>query len=276
MAAGFAQSTNALGGDRPSLGIATLAWLVLGFLLLPSLVVIPMSFSDHAIMMFPPDRFSFLLYRLYFSTASWIQPTIESAKVAGLTIVLSLFFGSTASYGIVRGKFPGKQALLVFLLSPMFVPLIVVGLGFYIYFTTIGLRGTTLGLVAAHTAYVTPYVIVVLMASLRGVDPQLENAARTMGAGRIYTFRRVTLPLIRPGLVSAGLFGFLLSFDELIMGIFLTSADTKTLPVKMYESILYEVSPVLSAVSTLLTVVALVLCFVVIGFQRKQGGNDRQ
>jgi ABC-type spermidine/putrescine transport system permease subunit II len=111
------------------------------------------------------------------------------------------------------------------------------------------------------------------MAALRNVDPNLELAARTMGASRIYVFRRVTLPLIKPGLVSAGLFGFLLSFDELVIGLFLADFDTKTLPVKMWENIIFEVSPVLAAVSTLLTALAFGLSLFVVAVQSRSADN---
>ena len=156
------------------------------------------------------------------------------------------------------------------LLTPMFVPAIIVSLAFYIYFALLGLQGTELALSLAHTAYVTPYTIVVLTAALRNVDPNLELAARTMGASRVTILRRVTLPLIAPGMVSAALFGFLLSFDELVIGLFLADLDTKTLPVKMWENIIYEVSPVIAAVSTLLTAIAFALSVFVAAAQRKQ------
>ncbi|MFC7399084.1 ABC transporter permease [Chelatococcus sp. GCM10030263] len=261
-------------GGRPSLGTAAAAWFVLLFLVAPSLVVIPMSFASEDILVFPPRRYSFYLYEKFFFTSDWVATSLLSARIAIVATILALVLGSAAAYGLVRGTFPGRQVVTLFLLSPMFVPLVVVALAFYIYFATLRLQGTELAFILAHTAYVTPYVIVVLMAALRNVDPNLEQAARTMGAGRFYTFRRVTLPLIKPGLISAGLFGFLLSFDELVIGLFLADFDTKTLPVKMWENIIFEVSPVLAAVSTLLTALAFGLSLFVVAAQtRTQNGS---
>ncbi|MHA7776099.1 ABC transporter permease [Roseibium sp. M-1] len=261
---------DALGGFRPSLPLVVFAWLILAFLLMPSLIVIPMSFGGENELYFPPRQFSLFLYEQYFTGTSWMRATLQSLIVAVFSSALSLFFGATAAYGISRSHFPGKKLLTFLLLSPMFVPLIVVALGMYIYFATIGLQGTTIGLIAAHTIYVTPFVIVMLLTTLRDVDPVLERAAYTMGAGRIYTFWTVTLPLMKNGLVSSALFALLLSFDELILAVFLTSISTKTLPVRMYDSIVVEISPVLAAISTLLTIIALVVgIIVVMGQSRK-------
>jgi ABC-type spermidine/putrescine transport system permease subunit II len=267
-AAANVSGNETLGGGPPSLGLSTVAWLVLLFLVAPSLVVIPMSFGDANILLFPPRSFSLRLYEEFFFTSDWVKTSLLSARVALAATILGLVLGSAAAYGLVRAKFRGKGALTIALLTPMFVPAIVVALAFYIYFALIGLQGTETALILAHTAYITPYMIVVLTAALRSVDPNLELAARTMGASRIYIFRKVTLPLIKPGLISAGLFGFLLSFDELVIGLFLADLDTKTLPVKMWENIIYEVSPVIAAVSTLLTILAFGLSIFVAAAQR--------
>jgi putative spermidine/putrescine transport system permease protein len=264
-----------LGGGPPSVGISTLAWIVLLFLLAPSLIVIPMSLSDANVLVFPPHSYSFRLYHDFFFTSDWVSSTLMSIRVAFGAMVLSLILGATAAYGLVRSRFRGKQVLTLFLLSPMFVPSVVLALAFYLYFARLGLQGTQVGLVLSYTAYVTPYTIVVLTAALRNVDPNLELAARTMGAGRLYIFRRVTLPLMKTGLASAALFAFLLAFDELVIALFLTDFDTKTLPVKMWENIIYEVSPVIAAVSTLLTVLAFALSVFIASTQRKSSEQSR-
>lgn len=256
---------------KPSAGIAIVAWFVLFFLILPSIVVVPMSFGSDDILLFPPREYSVYLYHKFFTEAEWVASTWQSVKVGVLSTALSLMLGSAAAYGLVRGDFPGRQLILMFFLAPLFIPLVILALGFYIFFIVIGLKGSTFALVVAHVVYVAPFVIVVISASLAAVDPVLERAAMTMGASRFYVFRRVTLPLIRPGLLTAGLFGFLLSFDELIIAIFVTDPETKTLPVKMYESLLYEVSPILAAISTILTVVALVVCVAALGLRRDIG-----
>lgn len=249
-----------LGGLPLSKGTVATAWLMFFFLILPSLIIIPMSFGDLNEIYFPPRSLSLFLYKQYFFESVWMATTIQSFKVATVSTVLGMFFGATSAFGIVRATFRGKKLFGALLLSPLFVPHIVIALGLYIYFASLGLQGTTLGLILGHTLFVTPFVMVVVMGALRGVDPNLESAAKIMGAGRIYTFWRVTLPLLKPALIAGGLFAFLMSFDELIISFFLAGFGTQTLPVKMYDSIVLEISPVLSAISVLLTLLAFVIC----------------
>jgi putative spermidine/putrescine transport system permease protein len=255
---------NLTGGDRSGLrptpfSIAS-AWVVYVFLIMPSLIVIPMSFGDKEEFQFPPDGISFYLYRQFFFESSWMDTTIQSFQVATISTAIALMFGISAAYGIVRGNFPGKQVLTLFLLSPILVPVIVVALGLYLYLSSFGIVGTTFGLVLGHVLHTTPFVIVMAMAGLKHVDPNLEAAARVMGAGQLYTLLRVTLPLLKPTIVAGALFAFLISFDEVVISYFISSTRTETLPVKMYSSIQWEISPVLAAISTLLTLLSLVVC----------------
>ena len=260
---------SALGSLPLSKGTVTVAWLVFLFLIMPTFVIIPMSFGDRYEIYFPPRSLSLFLYKQYFFEDIWMETTIQSFKVAVASMLLGLFFGTTAAYGIVRAKFRGSRLLGILLLSPIFVPVIVIALGLYIYFAVLGIQGTTTSIILGHAVFVTPFVMVLTMASLRGVDPNLEAAARIMGAGPVYVFRRVTLPLMKPALVAASLFAFLMSFDELIIAWFVSGAGTHTLPVKMYDSIIFEISPVLSAVSVLLTVLAFVICVTITSLRRK-------
>ena len=257
-------------GWRPSKANTIVAWLVFAFLILPSFVVIPMSFGDTDEFMFPPQGLSTYLYEKYFFDGNWMETTRQSFVVAVLSTLTCLFFGVTAAYGVVRGNFPGKRFVTMFLLTPMFVPLIVIALGLYVYFATLGLSGTTFSIVVGHTLHGTPFVIILCMAALRHVDPNLEAAARVMGAGRVYTLVRVTLPLLKPALVASALFAFLISFDEVVIAWFLTTVYTQTLPVKMYSSIQWEISPVLAAVSSLLTLLAFVICVAGVLVQRDE------
>ena len=250
----------ALGGAPLSRGTVWTAWGVFFFLIAPSLIIIPMSFGDKNEIYFPPRSISLFLYNEYFFESVWMATTIQSFKVATISTVLGMFFGATAAYGVVRATFRGKKLFGALLLSPLFVPNIVVALGLYIYFASLGFQGTTISLILGHTLFVTPFVMVVVMGALRGVDPNLEAAAKVMGAGRIYTFWRVTLPLLKPALIAGGLFAFLMSFDELVISFFLSGFGTQTLPVKMYDSIVLEISPVLSAISVLLTLLAFFIC----------------
>lgn len=245
-----------------------LAALVYAFLLAPSLLVIPISFGSDDQIAFPPHGLSLRLYEQFFSSPSWTLPMLQSLKIAALTTVLSLLVAVPAAYGMVRHEFPGKQVLVVLLMSPVAIPVIVIALGLYLYLSLLGLTGTVLGLVVAHTVYVSPFVIVTVAAGVRKLDERLEFAATMMGASRRTVFRSVVLPQLGPSVLAGALFAFLISFDEVVLSWFLTGANTATLPVKMYSAIQWEISPVIAAVSTLLTILSFVACSVAAAFQR--------
>ncbi len=236
-----------------------MAWLVYAMLLAPSLIIIPLSFGNDQEIVFPPQHYSMTLYWEYFFTSNWIATTLQSLRVAALSTLLASIAGFLAAYALVRMAFPGKRLVNLVLLSPIMVPAVVVALGSYLYFSTVGIA-PTVGLVLAHAIHITPFIIVTTMAGLRQVDPVLERAATIMGAGRLRTLFRVTLPLVMPSLAAGALFAFLISFDEVVIAYFVTGPETQTLPVKMYSSIQWEISPVIAAISTLLTLLSLLVC----------------
>jgi putative spermidine/putrescine transport system permease protein len=245
-----------------------LAGLVYIFLLVPSLIVIPVSFGTQHEIRFPPRQFSFELYQLFFSSPGWTGPLLQSAKIALITMVLALVTAVPAAYGIVRYEFPGKKAITLLMMSPLVIPAIVMALGLYLYFSFLHVTGTTFALVAGHTIYVTPFVIVMVAAGVHKLDPNLEFGATLMGAGRYRMFATVVLPQLIPSILAGGLFAFLISFDEVVISWFLVSATTTTLPVKMYSSIQWEISPVIAAVATMLTVLSFVVCMLTAALQR--------
>lgn len=245
------------------------AWAIYIFLMLPSFIVVPMSFGNKYEVMFPPDTVSTFLYGQYFNESNWMAATFMSFRVAIGSTIISLLLGVPAAYGLVRGNYPGKRFVTLFLLSPILVPIIVIALGLYLYYSSLGIAGTDLVVILSHAMYTTPFVIVTCMAGLRHVDPNLEVAATIMGSGTLQTFWKVTLPLLKPAMFAGGLFAFLMSFDEVVIAYFIASAGNMTLPVKMFSSIQWEVSPVIAAVSTLLTVLSLVICLFGASLQRK-------
>ena len=239
------------------------AWCVYVLLALPSLIIIPMSFSSSDELIFPPRALSLHLYETYFFESNWMAATMESLEVATGTVALALLLGVGAAYGLARSEFPGKRLVAMLLLSPAFVPAIVLGLGLYLYLGVAHLSGTTVGLIISHSLVAIPFVILTTLAGLRHVDRNLEVAASVMGAGRLLVLRRVTLPLLRPTIMAAALFAFLVSFDEVVISYFIAGVRTQTLPVKMYSAIHWEISAVLAAVSTLLTLLSLGICVAV-------------
>ncbi len=240
------------------------AWFCYLFLIMPSLIVIPISFGERTAVEFPPPRFSLDLYHQYFFEGEWMAATGLSLRVALGATAISVVAGILAAYALVRCEFPAKKLVGIILLSPILVPIIAVALGLYLYFNALNIRGSELSLILAHSVITTPFVIVTATAGLRHIDANLERAATVMGAGRWRTLTRVTLPLLKPAIVAGALFAFLLSFDEVVIAWFVAKTASPTLPVAMYSSIQWSgVSPVLAAISTLLTVLSVAVCLIV-------------
>jgi putative spermidine/putrescine transport system permease protein len=241
---------------RPSLG-RPLLWaycsLALVFLCAPILIVVVVSFNSSEFIQFPPRAFSLRWYENYFGSRQWIEPTLLSLRIAFVTMVLSTLLGSAAAIGLTRGRFRGRRALEFFFVSPKVMPTIV------LLFARFKLVGQPLALYLAHTVVATPLVIVIVSAALKTTDSAIELAARSLGAGYFRTLWHVTLPTILPSMVSGAAFAFLLSFDEVVLAIFLGGPTTTTLPKRMWESVRYEIDPTLTAISTLLVIVPIVI-----------------
>lgn len=255
-----------LTGWRIALGLAVT--LILLFLLLPSLITVAISFGGANQIVFPPREFSLRLFHRFFTEEGWVSSTWLSFRVAILSTALVLALGVPAAYALTRGSFPGRRFLALFLLSPIMVPHVAVALALYIYFSAIDLNQGELRLIAAHSIVTLPFVIMTASAGLRHIDPALERAATVMGASRFTVLRRVTLPLLMPSVITAGLFAFLISFDEIVISWFVARPGDTTLPVRMFSSIQFEVSPVLAAISTMLTALSVVICVAVAAMQK--------
>lgn len=239
--------------------LAALCYL---FLLMPIVVVVPIAFGPANELSFPPSEFSTELFRQFLTSPSWTTPLLQSVKVAILSTVIVLLVGVPAGFGIARHDFPGKVLISGTMLSSLIIPTIVTALGLYLYFAWLRISGTTLALVLGHAVYTMPYVIVMIVAGVQKLDRNLEFGAQLMGAGRLHMLRTVVLPQLVPSLVGAALFAFLISFDEVVISWFLSGPDTATLPVKMYSAIRWEISPVIAAVSAMLTFISFVICMV--------------
>jgi putative spermidine/putrescine transport system permease protein len=244
-----------------ALGVATVVFLV-G----PMLVVVPMSFTEARILSWPPQGFSTQWYARMLEDAQWSRGFVNSIQVALLTAVLSTVLGTLAAIGLVRGRFPGKGIANALILSPLIVPVIIIAIGFFAFFSVTRLAGSLPGLVLAHTALAVPFVVINVGTVLRTMDRNLEMAAASLGANPARTFRWVTFPIILPGVVAGALFAFITSWDEVVVSIFMTSTRFRTLPVEMWEQVRQVVDPTVAAVATLVMVVTttvLVFVFVV-------------
>jgi putative spermidine/putrescine transport system permease protein len=220
------------------------------FLMLPLVVVFPLSLSSAPYLQFPPPGFSLRWYASYFGDPVWIDATIRSLVIAATTTLGSLLVGMPLAFSLVRGRFLGRVLLDRLAIAPMIVPAIIISVAVYGIFAKLRLIGAWYGIALAHTILALPFVVIVLGAGLRGLDESLEQAALGLGASRWQAVRRVTLPEIRPSIVTAAVLAFITSFDELVVAMFLAGSQM-TLPKKMFDNIRMEIDPTIAAVSVL-------------------------
>ena len=235
--------------DRMLRGVGA---LVVAFIVLPVVVVIPLSFSDAQYLAFPPPAYSVRWYREVLASDAWLRAGITSLQVALATMVAATGLGTLAALGLVRHRFPGRALMSAFLVSPMVVPFIITGIALYFALGRVGLAGTVPGLIIAHTVLALPRAAVVMTSVLRRADVLLEHAAMTLGARPAAAFFLVTVPLVLPGIVAAAVITFLASFDEIIVTLFVGGPHATTLPKRMWDSLLNDLTPGLAVVSTVL------------------------
>lgn len=233
--------------------------LIMAFLVLPTLIVIPMSFSASQYLEFPPREWSLRWYRNYFGSPAWMQATATSLKVAVLTSVLATPLGTLAAYGLHTGRWRGSNTVSLLLLTPLVVPGILVAIGVFYAFVQIKLVNSMLGLVLAHSMLAIPVVTLVVGAALKSFDPQQEMVARSLGAPRWQAFWLVTLPQIRFSVISSAVLAFLTSFDEIIVALFIAGGDHSTLTRNMFNALRDQIDPTIAAISTLIIAVTSVL-----------------
>jgi len=255
-------------------GVAALAWLGYAFLLLPSLIIVPISFGGGQELQFPPESFSLELFRRFFADAAWWQAAVKSLVVASATTVISLAVALPGAYALARTRFRGRRLIEMLAVAPMLVPVVVLGLGMYMHLSALSMVDSLAGVALAHAVVVLPFMMVAIGSGLRQTDQALETVAMLMGAGPLRIFIEVVLPQIRPSVLVGVLFAFLISFDEVVVSYFITGPASTTLPVKMYSAIRWEVSPVLAAVSTLLTGLSLAMCLMIMRLQPPQPRAD--
>jgi putative spermidine/putrescine transport system permease protein len=237
-----------------------LACLVYAYLVVPSLVVMPISLSEAGEFTLDKARLSLNLFRQFFGSEAWLAALWNSLQVATAASVLATLIGIPAAYAFARGRFLGRSTVQMLVISPMFVPVIVIALGLYFLAAATGQQGRFSTLVLAHAMYGLPFVVMLVLSGMTHVDPALEKAAMLMGASPARVFLQVVLPQLKIPIFAGFLFAFLASFDEVVIAWFLNGPATITLPVKMYSSIMWENTPVIAAVSTMLTLLSFAVC----------------
>jgi putative spermidine/putrescine transport system permease protein len=252
------------GAAETGLGWGLRSWITVVVILLvaPTAIVIPMSFSASSTFTFPPQNWSLHWYEEFFQSPAWMSSLLTSFEVGVLAAVLATILGLAAALGLDRAKFRGKGWIRSLMMAPLIMPRIVVAVAIYAVFLRWQLAGSVPGFVLAHTVLGIPFVLISVTTRLAGYDRTVETAAASLGAGRITTFRRITLPLLLPGVASGFAFAFVASLDEVVMALFLQSPHLRTLPVQMYDSITLEIDPTIAAASSLLVVVTSALLLI--------------
>lgn len=242
--------------------IRVISFLICLFLIVPVFVIIPMSFGASAYLEFPPRGFSMQWYKEFFGDSKWVASLLYSLRVAIFSTLFSLILGVTVAEGLTRCNFKGKAILQQIYQLPMIIPVIVTAIALYRFETELGLRGSTTGLILAHTLVGLPYVVSTVYSRRVSLDPNLANASQNLGASPVYTMLHITLPLIKPALLSGGLFAFATSFDELVISMFLCSTRNSTLPKKIWDGVRSEVDPTITSIASILIIVVTIIMIV--------------
>lgn len=241
---------------------------VAGVLLLtPIAIVIVLSFGDQSALKFPPDSLGLRWFKAFFADSRWQKALHSSLLVASLSCLISTALGFMAAYAMVRGRFGFKKLLLSLMLMPMIVPHVITAIAMYFVSAPLKMVGHPLWIALCHAVVSLPIVLLILLASLQGVDINLERAALSLGSSRLGMYLRVVIPLAWPGIVSAALFAFLASFDELIISLFLAGVRAETLPVRIWNSLHLQVEPIIAAVSAFLIGVTAVILLLDVGLR---------
>ncbi|MET3892145.1 putative spermidine/putrescine transport system permease protein [Bosea sp. OAE506] len=263
-----------LGRKGAGLLLPAFAWLVIGFLVLPTLLVIPLAFTSSQFLEFPPPGYGLTWFRTYFDSPLWIQATIRSFLVAFATAIAATAIGGFTALALANSRTRWSGLIFAFFLAPMIVPRIVIAVGLFYLFARIGLVATDLGLIIGHTVLAIPFALVTMAAVLKSYDQRLDQAAATLGANRLKTLTGVTIPLVKGGLVAAFLFSFITSFDELTIAIFVSGGVKTTLPKQMWDDMILQLNPTLAAVSVVVFVVVTVMLLVAERFRSSSSSTS--
>lgn len=228
-------------------------------LILPLIPIVPMSFTRTNVVAFPPPSWGLHAYAALFAAPDWGAALLVSLRVAALAAIFAVLAAVGAAVGLSRLRFPGKEAVTVLMLVPLALPVVVLGLADFQFFARLGLNGSVLGIALAHAVIAVPYVFVTVRAALTRLDTRLVSAATSLGAGSLSILRWVYLPAIGPALAAGALLAFVVSFEEVVVALFLSGPSAITLPVKLFTELQYNLSPVIMAVSTIILAAVLVL-----------------
>lgn len=249
-----ASDTQVTHGDR--FWLYVVSSIIMLLLVIPTLIVIPMSFSDSQYLEFPPRTWSTRWYEEYFGSAKWMRATVTSLQVGVLTMLVATPLGTMAAYALFVSGHKLARGLFLLLITPMIVPVILIAIGTFYVYGRVGLNNSITGLVLAHSAMATPLVMIVITAALRSYDLNQERVARSLGATPMKAFFLITLPQLKFSMITAALLSFLTSFDEVIISIFVSGGTNATLTKHMFSALRDFIDPTIAAISTIMVVVS--------------------
>lgn len=240
---------------RPTRALSVYIGIACMLLMMPIVIVLVLAFGDQTYMRFPPQSLSLRWFATFFGDPRWQRALGSSVLIATVACVIATSLGFFAAYAFVRSDMRGKKLLLSFMLLPLIIPHVITAIAMYFMAGPLKLVGNVFWIGLCHATIALPIVLMILLSSLQGVDVNLERAALSLGSSRIGVFTRVVLPLAFPGILSAALFAFLASFDELVISLFLAGVRSETLPVRIWNSLHLQIEPVIAAVSAFLIAV---------------------
>lgn len=243
----------------PRLLLFAHAAAVIAFLVAPILAIVPLSFNGGSFLAYPLDGLSLRWYEEVVTTERWLRALRNSLIVAIPATALALVLGTLAAVGVAQARIRGKAVITGLVIAPMIVPDVIIAVGLYFFFAPVGLVNSFPGLILAHAALATPFVFITVSATLATLDPSLARAAASLGAPPAVVFFRIVMPLIAPGLIAGGLFAFATSFDDVIVVLFLGGPGQRTLPREIFDGIREHVTPAITAVATILIILATAL-----------------
>jgi len=233
--------------------------LVFAFLVLPILAIIPLSLNPGSFLIFPETGLSLRWYRTLVESPQWTHAFGNSLKIAIATTLIATPLGTLAAVGLAYMRSRAKMLIVAVITAPLVVPVVVVAIAFYFLFAPLGLVNGPVGLIVAHSALALPFVVIVVHASLRGLDLELLRAASSLGAPPATVLFRVLAPLIAPGIAAGAVFAFMTSFDETTVALFIAGPEQRTLPIQMFEGVREQISPAIAAAATLLVIASTLL-----------------
>lgn len=243
--------------------------LVLLFILAPIAIMVPISLTAGSMLTLPVPGWSWQWYEVVFTDPRWTRAFMNSLIIGAASTLLATILGTLAAIGLTWGRFPGQRLMLAIISVPLILPIIIMGVACFSFYATMGLVGSRLALILAHAGLAAPVVVTTVMANLKSFDRTLMRAGASLGAGPLLAFRRILVPLVAPGICTGGLIAFLISFDEVVIASFLTTADQRTLPRQIFSGVRESISPAIAAAAVILILCSAIVLALTAEMQRR-------